>query len=302
MTNNIEQREFTLDNDIIAKSIYWKKERDFTNEWLLISGNLKKELEEFLDQFIEFINLEKTAFFRIDAYFDDEKLYILDVNGAFVDGWWNALNFSRAIKQQISSVLLWKFPENFYLQDEVYRPEFNLLLSELRLQWNVVQEVDKIEEINKTYIYGESQRKANLFPYDWLRIDNKMNLALFSKQWTWNNIEIPDFILVNDASWEDVPKDYVFKISWKSDIWKGWWKVNVWKPKKWKVWSKLWEENKLVAQRIVKPFIDSGWRNNQAIIMSIENEPVVGYVQKSMDRIINDNSLQWPLVFNNWEY
>jgi len=299
MNDNIELKNFEINEGIIAKSIYGNEEREFTNQGLLVADDIKKEFWDFLEEYISFTGLQKTTFFRIDAYFDKQKLYILDVNASFVDGWWNALNFARAINQEVNNILLQKFPENFYLQDEVYRPEFKLLLNELTIQWEVTQEVDEIDERNKTYMYWESCRKPNLFPYDWLRIDNKMNLALFSKQWSWTNIEIPEFILANQASWEDISKDYVFKISWKQDMWKGWWKVKVWKPKNWKLWSKLWEENKLVAQKMVSPLIDEQWRNNQAIVMTIENEPIVWYIQKSLNDIINDNSVQWPLVFNN---
>jgi hypothetical protein len=43
-------------------------------------------------------------------------------------------------------------------------------------------------------------------------MDNKMNLALFSKTWKAKNIEIPQIITPSEFAWEDVPKDYVYKI------------------------------------------------------------------------------------------
>ena len=44
-------------------------------------------------------------------------------------------------------------------------------------------------------------------------MDNKMNLALFAKIWKSTNVEIPQIITPNESAWEDVPKDYVYKIT-----------------------------------------------------------------------------------------
>lgn len=296
--NKIITKKFDLDEKIIAKSIYWNEKRNFTNEWIEISEEVKEEFKIFLEEYIKFIWLKKTAFFRIDAYFDENNLYILDINWSFVDGWWNALNLTRAINEDIDNILLSKFPENFYLQEEIYRPEFELLISELNLNWIKAEEIEEINERYKTYLYWTESRKWNLFPYDWLRIDNKMNLALFSKKWKWKNIKIPEFTLSSEKSYEDIPKKSVLKVTWKQDIkWLDW-KIKIWKPKNWKLASKLWEENKLVVQEIKDPYIDENWKNNQAIFMTINSEPIVWYVQKSIENIINDNSVQWPLIFN----
>ena len=296
--NKIITKKFDLDEKIIAKSIYWNEKRNFTNEWIEISEEVKEEFKIFLEEYIKFIWLKKTAFFRIDAYFDENNLYISDINWSFVDGWWNALNLTRAINEDIDNILLSKFPENFYLQEEIYRPEFELLISELNLNWIKAEEIEEINERYKTYLYWTESRKWNLFPYDWLRIDNKMNLALFSKKWKWKNIKIPEFTLSSEKSYEDIPKKSVLKVTWKQDIkWLDW-KIKIWKPKNWKLASKLWEENKLVVQEIKDPYIDENWKNNQAIFMTINSEPIVWYVQKSIENIINDNSVQWPLIFN----
>jgi hypothetical protein len=45
-------------------------------------------------------------------------------------------------------------PENFYLQDEIYRPEFNLCIDELQELGINSQEVSKLSESMKTYVYG----------------------------------------------------------------------------------------------------------------------------------------------------
>jgi hypothetical protein len=78
--------------------------------------------------------------------------------------------------------------------------------------------VKQLSEQSKTYVYGVISRTINVFPYDGMRMDNKMNLAMFSKIWESKNIEIPQIITPSEASWEEMPKDYVYKISGKNDI------------------------------------------------------------------------------------
>lgn len=304
--NNIEPRNFDINEEIVAKTIYWNEKREFSPKWLEISSKLKQEFNTFLEKYIDFVWLRKTAYFRIDAYFDEDNLYILDINASYVDGWWNAMNLTRAVWKEIDSILLNKFPDKTYLQEEIYRPEFELFINEMSIYWKQIEEVTQINERYKTYIYGVEKRLWNLFPYDWLRIDNKLNLAMFSKLWKWENIKVPEFILSNQCSWEDLPRDYVLKVTWKQDIsrlnekntmWIDW-KVKIWKPKKWKLASSLWEENKLVAQKKISPYLDENRKNNQAIIMTLDTDIIAWYVQKSTFDIINDNSLQSPLIFN----
>lgn len=300
--NNFELIDTDMDRSIVADTIYGNQTRNFWEEMVEVSENIIKEMNNFLKEYSQFVGITKTTFYRIDGYFNEDNLYILDINASFVDGWWNALNFARATTQEINSILGESMPENFYLQDQIYRPEFNLCIDELQKIWIDCQEVSQISERMKTYVYWIMWRTTNVYPYDGIRMDNKMNLALFSKKWQWNNIQIPKIITSWEASWEDLPKDYVYKIAWKNDIWftKSWkpdgWKVNIWKPKKWKWAGGKWESWKMLAQEPVKTMINKKSESMQLIFMCADDTVIWGYVQSSEKDIINDNSNQSPLI------
>ena len=302
--NNFELIQTDMNEEIVAKTIYGKQQREFWSEMVEVSPEIISELNDFLEKYSEFTWMDKTSFYRIDAYFNEEKLYILDINASFVDGWWNALNFARATSQEIDNILNETMPENFYLQDEIYRPEFNLCIDELQELGINSQEVSKLSESMKTYVYGVIWRTINAFPYDGIRMDSKMNLDLFSKIWKSENIEIPQIITPSEASWEDIPKDYVYKIIWKNDIQtnNSWqlqgWKVKVWKPKKWKWAADKWQDGKMLAQKQVETMQNKNSENLQLIFMSADNQIISGYTQASNNDIINDNSAQSPLILN----
>lgn len=302
--NNFELRDTDMNEEIVAKTIYRNQTRIFWEEMVEVSPEIIEEMNDFLEKYSNFTGIKKTTFYRIDAYFNEEKLYILDINASFVDGWWNSLNFSRATSQEIDAILNETMPDNFYLQDEVYRPEFDLCRDELQILWIDTQEVKQLSEQSKTYVYGVISRTINVFPYDGMRMDNKMNLAMFSKIWESKNIEIPQIITPSEASWEDMPKDYVYKITGKNDIatngvWQlAWWKVKVWKPKKWKWAASKWEDGKMLAQKQVDTMKNSKSENMQLIFMCADNKVISGYSQASQRDIINDNSAQSPIILN----
>lgn len=294
LNNNID-----INPDIIAKSIYSGEIREYSEQGVELNIQIIAEFNQLLAAFTQFVWQKRTSYYRVDAYFDDDKLYILDINASFVDGWWNAMNMSRAMWNPQTSDDMDVFPENFYLQDGLYRPEFELFRSELEKLWISSQEVFDVSERYKTYAYWVFDKKENLFPFDGVRIDNKMNLALFSKIWEWNNIEIPNIILPSDCSWQDTPKDFVYKITWKSDISNRWtWKVKIWKPKKWAWAWKQWENYKMVAQQPVETLKNSKGQSMQLIIMCANDQAITGYVQSSVSDIINDNSVQSPLILS----
>lgn len=309
----IEIREIETNNEILAPQIYWEVDRETSTQWIEISSEVNKELNDFLSSFTEFMWMKRDTFYRVDAYFNEEKLYILDVNASFVDWWGNALNFARATEQEVSQILYDIMPRKFYLWEEIYRPEFELCLNELR---NLDIEAEEVKNYflniwenqrNKTYAYWSFDRNENLFPYDWIRLDNKMNLALFSKIWKWQNVVIPSITLPSECSWQDLPKDVFLKMTWKNDINKSnLWKVKEWKPRKWWLAAEEWDNWKIIAQEKIKPMKNSNWENLQAIIMAGWNvekwdwiQSIAWYVQASTKNIINDNSTQSPLVINN---
>lgn len=309
MKEQIKFKEFNIDKNIIASNIYEGQTRQIDNIWIEISEELNSELTIFLDNYINFQWLKwKKTFFRIDAYFDKNRLYILDMNASFVDWWGNALNFARAIWEKVDNLLINNFPKKIKLQKEEYRPEFELCIRELNIlffnnQINGYEYPDfkEVSEINtkdeETYIYWDTNLVwKNILPYNWMAIDNKVNLANFSKCWKWDLVKVPDFILPTELNYSKLPNEVVLKIAWKEDIRPDWRnKVFIWKPKKW--W-KMWEEWRLVAQEKINPTKNYRWENTQAIILSVWSNALVWYVQNSTRDIINDNSIQSPLVLN----
>ncbi len=307
MKEQITFKEFNINKDIITSSIYEGQKRQIDNMWIEISEEINAELTIFLDNYINFLWLNwKKVFFRIDAYFDKNQLYILDMNASFVDGRWNALNLTRSIWKKVDLLILNYFPKNLKLEKEEYRPEFELCIKELNIlffndqvngyeypDFNEISDIkSKKEEI---YIYWETNKIwENILPYNWKYIDNKNNLADFSKIWKWDFLKIPEFITSNELNYSQLPKEIVLKIAWKEDIREDWRnKVFIWKPKK---WGSLWEQWKLVAQEKVSPLKNYKWENTQAIILSLWTKALVWYVQNSTKDIINDNSIQSPLV------
>ena len=123
-------------------------------------------------------------------------------------------------------------------------------------------------------------------------------MANFSKLWTWDLVQIPTFILPWESSYKELPSDIVLKIASKKDIRADWRnKVLVWKPKKAWDWQEKWEAWILVAQIIQKPLVNEWLWNSQAIILTSWITWVTWYIQNSRKSIINDNSIQSPLIF-----
>ena len=296
--NNITPLITAINPDIVAPSIYEWIQRKWTNNWVELSTKITEELDIFLSDYTQFIWQKRDSYYRIDAYFNEDIIYIIDINASFVDGWWNALNFSRSIWQEIDNILLEKFPQKMYLQEQQYRPEFQLCIDEMNMLWIDTQEIWELIDRYKTYVYGTLPKTENAFPFDGLRIDNKMNLALFAKQWKGTNIQIPNIITPTDIGWPDTPKDMVYKVSSKSDISRDGWNVKIWKPKNGKWASRKWEQYKMIAQERVETMKNRDGENMQLIIMCANDVAVTGYVQSSTWEQINDNSNQSPIILN----
>lgn len=304
MTNRIWFKDFSINPEIIAPRIYSSFDRQISSRWIEINDEVRWELEDFLKAYIEFLWFgDKKAFFRIDSYFDQNRLYILDVNASFVDGWWNAINFTRAVWEEVWEILNWYFPENFFLQEEVYRPEFELSIREIWMQtWENFQEIDEINSMNSTYIYWNLRcwkESENVYPFNWIKNDDKRNLARFSKIWRWDLVKIPVFIMPEDEQdFDKIPDNVVLKIASKRDIDESWRnKVFVWKKSIWKRWVWLWKDWILVAQTLQNPQKNDNWENTQAIILTAWANAIAWYVQNSTRSIINDSSVQSPLIF-----
>lgn len=300
--NNIRFKDFQIDEKIIAPEIYSWAKRQISSKWIEISDEINGELSNFLKSYIDFLWLNwKRVFFRIDCYFDEKKLYILDVNASFVDGRWNGLNFTRSVWEKVESILLEPFPNNLYLGEEQYRPEFELFINEWNLLFWEKRFNEKLCLDEPTYFYWTTKQVwENIFPYNWIQNDDKINLARFSKIWTWELVKIPEFILYEEQNdFSKLPENIVLKIANKNNIRPDWRnKVFIWKSKYWKNWQENWKDWILVAQKIQNPSINEWLWKSQAIILTAWAKAVCGYLQNSIKNIINDNSVQSPLIFN----
>lgn len=300
MTERIWFKDFSVDPDKIAPKIFGNFDRQINSRWVLVNDEVRWELQDFLKEYIQFLWLNwKKAFFRIDAYFDKNRLYILDMNASFVDGWGNAINFTRAVWERVWEILSWYFPAKFYLQDEVYRPEFELAIREIWQQtWENFSEIKGLDFDLPIYIYWtlkDWDSNENIFPFNWVLNDDKKNLARFSRAWKWDLVKIPDFIMSEEAKYLEVPENVVLKVASKNDIRSDWRnKIFIWKPKK---RQPMWEAWLLVAQTLQNPQKNDNWENMQAIILTAWTKVIAWYVQNSTRNIINDSSVQSPLVF-----
>jgi hypothetical protein len=54
----------------------------------------------------------------------------------------------------------------------------------------------------------------------------------------------------------------------------------------------------MIAQQSVETLKNDEGQNMQLIIMCANDEPLIGYVQASVSDIINDNSVQSPLILS----
>src|SRR5690606_20317646 len=100
------------------------------SQGVVLSAKVKAELERFLEEYNAFLKVEQAPYYRIDAYFDQNTLWVLEVNAAFVDGWGTALNLSRASWISLDPKAM-VFPKLFATVEEEYLPELQLLIDEL---------------------------------------------------------------------------------------------------------------------------------------------------------------------------
>lgn len=306
---NINLQEFTLDPTIVAPTIYQWKEREITNLWISCSPETRNELDRFIEQYLRlsWFPASERAFLRIDAYInpDGSWIQILDVNASFVDGWWNALNLTRAIGTSVDRTLLESFPTRLMLPDELYKPEFDLAQMELERLWKTDTPSKKRFLLTKnpdartsTYVYGNPVwiTQRNIYPYDALRMDNKRILSRLSETWQSEIVKIPTIYTPDSLSWEALPDDGILKLISKKDIEENpnIRRVQLWVKKNNQALKLLWDAGRLVVQEKAET-MKNGDNNIQAILLTTR-KVVAGYTQFSPKGIINDDSLQWPLL------
>ena len=313
---------FALDNEQVAPVIYGTAPHSVTADGVVIGPNIVAALREFLKRYNQFVNAPQHPYYRIDAYFSEQELHILEVNAAFVDGWGTALNLARASNVGIRKELL-KFPKSFVSLESVYVPELRLFISELEhlgiSENRVCERISELGADESAYIYGRFGGREQIdYPMQGIRLDNKVNLARFSQRWDQDGVpgvQVPwhfsgyDGLLAEPTSWEELlkPRDeigfwrtppLVFKFCDKGgpECQKYRKSVIIGVPEgKNKYLRRCYEFGTVIAQNYVRPAKFKS-DNCQLVILAIGDEPVTGYVQYSSKEIINDNSVHGPLA------
>lgn len=299
---SIKFQDFNLNLDLVAPVIYKNFPHQVTRTGVQIDQDIVSELGRFLREYNSFLGICTTApYYRIDAYFDEQSLWILEVNAAFVDGWGVALNLARAsaIAVDVDKLV---FPKQFHTLEGQYVPELKLFVSELSaLGYRDNKIVKQIPEnsTESVYIYGrQSSQNYWAVPFDGTYRDNKQHLGEFSRTWESEFVNIPRHYLCGSDSWESIPEDAVLKFCDKGseECKRARQSVFIGKPSGGNPFFRnCYQEGKLLAQQFVEPMRNEG-KNTQLIIMVRGADPLVGYVQYSSSQIINDNSVHGPLL------
>lgn len=299
---NIKFYNFDINQSIVAPVIYGFRKHETTNRGVELSQEVNMELKRFLSEFNTSVGIKHVPYYRIDAYFDETALWVLEINASFVDGWGTALNLARASGVVIKREHL-TFPEQFATTEEVYRPELDLFAQELEklgLPGKTVCDWPLNEKVSKTtYVYGRvgTENEMLILPYDGLRLDNKLNLCRFSLGWKGATVRIPKHYINPFNPWDEVPKEVVLKFCDKnsSECKRARQSVLFGKPSgKAPFIRRCYRAETLLGQEVIRPTIQNG-RNCQLIILAVGNEPITGYVQYGWERTINDNSIHGPL-------
>ncbi|MDO8529671.1 MAG: hypothetical protein Q7S18_03310 [bacterium] len=299
---NIKFCNFDMDQSVVAPVIYGNNLHQTTNRGIELSQGVREELRCFLSGFGASASVERTPYYRIDAYFDEDTMWILEINASFVDGWGTALNLARASGIQVDPNRL-IFPEQFATKAGVYLPELELFANELNAlglpkrticDWPLNGTASK-----PTYVYGRVGTKEEplILPYDGLRLDNKLNLGQFSQTWDGMLVRTPKHYMSRFQPWEEVPKDVVLKFCDKNspECERARHSVLFGKPSgKAPFIKRCYNAETLLAQEVIQPAKEND-RNCQLIIFAVGDEPVTGYVQYGWGQIINDNSVHGPL-------
>lgn len=289
-----------MDQARVAPVIYGTQPHRTTSKGIRLSGEVRQELRRFLSEFNASVDSERPPYYRLDAYFDQERLWVLEINASFVDGWGTALNLARASGIGVDPTRL-VFPKRFATIDPIYRPELMLFVEELAalgLDGRTI--CSSGETVEPIYVYGRvgSKDQPQILPYDGLRLDSKLNLGLFSRTWTGDRVKTPRHYVSRFDPWEAVPEDIVLKFANKDSpaCQRARQSVVFGKPPgKAPFLKRCYRDEALLAQEYVRPMREDN-QNCQLVIMAIGDEPITGYIQYHWNRVINDASTHGPLV------
>jgi len=269
-------KETFLDRAIVAPSIYGDFPHLVTNLSLIIESDIKAELGRFMREYATFLDAED-KYFRIDLYFDGDRVYVIEVNVEVADGWGVALNLLRAAGRTLFERAI--FPSVFpTFPDDPRVTEFKLA-------------------VNEFAILGVTSSIEALPVRTFDPLDNKLHLARFSDMWVGERVKVPRLYWNGNATWEDVPQDVYLKFTDKfcPEAVKSRYSA---KPRselgKAKQMKQLFAEGKAIAQERVSASLTECGKQVQAVVMCTGTEVVTGYIQVApVDRnVINDKGTE----------
>lgn len=265
-----------LDRAIVAPSIYGDFPHLVTDLSLVIEGEVKTELGRFIREYAAFLGAED-KYFRIDLYFDGDRVYVIEVNVEVADGWGVALNLLRAAGRTLFERKT--FPTAFTtFPDDPRMTEFKLAVNEFA----ILGAVSSIEVLP-------------VRTFD--PLDNKLHLARFSDLWVGERVKIPQLYWNGNAVWEDVPQDVYLKFADKfcAEAIRSRYSA---KPRselgKAKQMKQLFAEGNAIAQERVNPFLTACGKQVQAVAMCSGSQVVTGYIQVAPAErsVINDKGTE----------
>lgn len=302
---SVQFREFDFDANVeVAPVIYRAMAHRVTPVGAAVSSEARAELLEFIRQYAAFIGAGSRPYFRLDVYIAEGKLWVLEVNAAFVDGWGVALNLSRAANAPVDITKL-EFPGCFGLIEAAYRPELELLVSELatagRTNHRICDQWRSGQCSASIYVYGRAEGDQ-IWPQNGLVLDNKLNLARFSRRWQGDLVGTPTTYTHEDTEWAEVPGDVFLKFVDKSsaESQRARFSVKRGKPTgKSPFLRRCYDTEKLIAQQQIngdQVVVESHPRRVQLVVLS-NADMLTGYTQYGLGDIINDDSWHGPLIF-----
>jgi len=265
-----------LDRAIIAPSIYGDFPHFVTDLFVAIEREIKEELGRFLQEYATFLDA-RDKYFRVDLYFDGDRVYVIEVNVEVADGWGVALNLLRAAGCKPYDRMV--FPSVFpTFPDDPRVTEFRLAVTELALLGY------------KSVVEILPERTFDL-------LDNKLHLARFSNVWVGERVKIPRLYWNGNATWDEVPQDVYLKFADKfcPEAVKSRYSA---KPRselgKAKQMRQLFTEGNAIAQERVSPSLTACGKQVQAVVMCTGSQVVTGYIQVAPAgrSVINDKGTE----------
>lgn len=269
-------QETLLDRAVVAPSIYGDFPHFVTNLSLVIENKVKTELERFVREYAAFLDADD-RYFRIDLYFDGDRVYVIEVNVEVADGWGVALNLLRAAGREPCEKAT--FPSVFpTFPDDPRVTEFKLA-------------------VNEFAILGATSSIEVLPVRTFDPLDNKLHLARFSDMWVGERVRIPRLYWNGNAAWEDVPEDVYLKFADKFCVEAIRSRYSA-KPRselgKAKQMKQLFAEGNAIAQERVEPSLTACGKQVQAVAMCSGSQVVTGYIQVAPAErsVINDKGTE----------